>query len=275
MFAARNMIFTKASGFTYDPDALAWITAVEAADELALETDVKLAVNAHVLDLKGSPSPVGGVSQWQALNHYTILVGPRTLAGVQVRLKGATAPTFNNFIIGDLNRETGLKGNSSNKWINLNIAGNGGWGTTGNASIGVYVTEGAGATGYRESFFGDTDAIGGILMTAHNDPNDGQVRKRFWGSLPVDGDGTATGLYACSRRNTTAIRVCEANSIRTITASVQSRRSEDIAVLARDISGNNCGNQRISGHFLGNQIDEAAFAASHVTLLAAIAAAIP
>jgi hypothetical protein len=100
----------------YDSDAFAYFTAVEAADGEALENSVKDAYNAFVIGCKSD-----GI--WTAIKASCILAGARTLTGALVPLVG-TAPTNNNFVSGDYNRETGLLGNGTSTYLDSNRAGN-------------------------------------------------------------------------------------------------------------------------------------------------------
>jgi len=108
------MTLVWASGYNgiTDPDAQTYLAAVEAADGQALEGDVALAINDFVVGCK-----LDGI--WDAIKASCILAGARTLSGALVPLKG-TAPTNNNFVSGDYNRETGLVGNASTKYLNSN-----------------------------------------------------------------------------------------------------------------------------------------------------------
>jgi hypothetical protein len=58
-----------------------------------------------------------------AIKAACLLCGARTLAGALVPLVGA-APTNNNFVDADYNRETGLKGNGSTKYLDSGRANN-------------------------------------------------------------------------------------------------------------------------------------------------------
>jgi len=98
----------------YDPDAQAYITAVEAADTQALEVGVKDAINAFVIGCKAD-----GI--WPAIKASCIMAGARTLAGALVPLVGA-APTNIGFVAGDYNRKTGLVGGGFVKALNSNRA---------------------------------------------------------------------------------------------------------------------------------------------------------
>jgi hypothetical protein len=101
---------------TFDPDAAAYLRAVEAADGQALETPVKRAVDDFFRGTKADGT-------FSALKAACILCGARTLAGALVPLAG-TAPTNNNFVDADYNRETGLVGNGSTKYLDSNRAEN-------------------------------------------------------------------------------------------------------------------------------------------------------
>jgi hypothetical protein len=95
-----------------DPDAQAYIEAVETQDTQPLEVGVAHAINTFVLGCKAD-----GI--WDAIKASCILAGARTLSGALVPLKG-TAPTNFNFVSGDYNRETGLVGDGSTKRLNSN-----------------------------------------------------------------------------------------------------------------------------------------------------------
>ncbi|MGA0851708.1 MAG: hypothetical protein ACO3QM_06710 [Candidatus Nanopelagicaceae bacterium] len=99
-----------------DPDAEAYLQAVEAADGQSLEENVRLAVNDFVVGCKSD-------GNWDAIKASAILAGARTLAGALVALKG-TAPTNFNFVSGDYDRKTGLKGDASTKYLSTNRANN-------------------------------------------------------------------------------------------------------------------------------------------------------
>lgn len=98
-----------------DADARTYIAAVEAADGETLEQGVKTAINDFIVGCKSD-----GI--WDAIKASCILAGARTLAGALVPLKGA-APTNNGpFVSGDYNRETGLVGNGTSKYLDTNYS---------------------------------------------------------------------------------------------------------------------------------------------------------
>jgi hypothetical protein len=99
-----------ASPRSSDSDVNAYILAVESADGQQLEAGVIAAVETFVLGCKSD-----GI--WSAIKASCILAGARSLSGALVPLVG-TEPTNNNFVTADYNRETGLKGNRTTKYIN-------------------------------------------------------------------------------------------------------------------------------------------------------------
>jgi hypothetical protein len=95
---------------TFDPDAAAYLRAVEAADGQALETPVKRAVDDFFRGTKADGT-------FSALKAACILCGARTLAGALVPLVG-TAPTnvADGFVAGDYTRggaTPGLQGDGT------------------------------------------------------------------------------------------------------------------------------------------------------------------
>lgn len=102
----------------YDSDAWSWIQAVETADGQTLETGVRLAMNALVIDLKSS-------SLWTGITSMLVKCGPRTLAGAIIDIKTpASSWTNNNFVSGDYNRTTGIKGDGINKRLISTVVNN-------------------------------------------------------------------------------------------------------------------------------------------------------
>ena len=134
---------------TLDSDALAYIAAVESADGAVLEDGVKSAINSFIRGCKED-----GI--WTALKSSCILAGARTLSGALVPLVG-TAPTNNNFVSADYNRRTGLKGNTTTKYINAQRTINAD--PQNSHHYGVYVTEAPNLTTTR-GFIGNAPSTG-------------------------------------------------------------------------------------------------------------------
>jgi hypothetical protein len=108
--------YRRSGGTSLDNDAANYIARVEAADGQSLESGVRDAISEFVAGCKAD-----GI--WTAIKASCILMGARTLSGALTPLVG-TAPTNNNFVSGDYNRKTGLKGNGTTKSINSGRASN-------------------------------------------------------------------------------------------------------------------------------------------------------
>jgi hypothetical protein len=101
-----------------DPDAAVYVAAVEAADGQSLETATKVAIHSFVKGCKND-----GI--WPAIKASCILAGARTLSGALVPLVGPAPTNVGGlFVAGDYNRETGLVGDGSTKYLNANRASN-------------------------------------------------------------------------------------------------------------------------------------------------------
>jgi hypothetical protein len=109
------ILFPAAAGGATDPDAAAYIAAVEAEDGDVLEAGVVTAIDNFVIGCKAD-----GI--WAAIKACCILAGARTLDGALVPLVGP-APTNFNFLAGDYNRAAGLKGDGSTKYLRAGIDG--------------------------------------------------------------------------------------------------------------------------------------------------------
>jgi hypothetical protein len=101
-----------------DPDAAAYIAAVEFQDGQALEDGIKKAYDTFVRGLKAD-----GI--WIKVATSCILAGARTLNGALVPLRGVNV-TGLNFVTADYDRKTGLKGNGTTKYIDTNYLDNAG-----------------------------------------------------------------------------------------------------------------------------------------------------
>lgn len=119
----RSNAIVAEDGPDFDPDAQDWIDRTEEADALPLEDGVRAARNQYILALKAATSPDGGTN-WTAIAAGSALMmpGAHTLAGALVPIHASMPPPTNtNFVGGDYNRKTGLKGDGSTKRISLGI----------------------------------------------------------------------------------------------------------------------------------------------------------
>jgi len=253
-------------GVAYDTDAQTYITAVEAADGQALETGVRDAINAFVVGCKAD-----GI--WTAIKASCILAGARTLAGALVPLKG-TAPTNNNFVSGDYNRETGLIGNGSTKYLNSSRALNA-----------------DPLNSYHLSVYVSTAATSGVGLIGNDDvsSNTGEAaiyrssasfsgRFRSVTAFGATAASTSTGFVGCNRATSTAITFRAAGSTETITYSSAGTASAtaNVAVFSRDLSNaSSVTNARLAFYSIGESLNLSLLDSRVSTLLTAYAAAIP
>jgi hypothetical protein len=151
---------------TYDADALAYLTAVEAADGQALENSVKIAINTFVVGCK-----TDGI--WDAIVGCCIMAGARTYTGALVPLKGI-APINYNFASGDYSRKLGLLGNDSNKVLDTNYTHNEATlYSQDDNHLSVYITQ------------LPTDLSGQIIGTTFQTGNLSYIRNGITGSTPT------------------------------------------------------------------------------------------
>jgi hypothetical protein len=235
----------------YDPDAQAYITAVEAADTQALEVGVKDAINAFVVGCKAD-----GI--WSAIKASCILAGARTLAGALVPLVGA-APTNFNFVAGDYNRKTGLVGDGSTKYLDTNRNNNSDPQDSQHLSVHVSTL----GTLLALSGLTDSAAAGISHIGAAN------VRSRNTAPLGV---AMQTGFNGISRNNSASFQQRVAASTTTITQASQPPANQSLALLR---AGSFYGTHRLAFYSIGESLDLALLDARVTALIDAIAAAIP
>jgi hypothetical protein len=246
-----------------DPDALAYIAAVETADGQALEDGVKSAYDQFFKGLKQD-----GI--WTALQASCILAGARTLSGALIPLVG-TAPTNNNFVSGDYNRKTGLLGNGSTKRLNsINNAQLG----QNNNHIYIRVTDEDRRT-----------VSAGLMGTLH--AQTGSTSMRRSGNAPLTFNCMSSSASIISGTNlfyragcgvsrnsgTTFSRMENSALLQGISAASQTPRSEIISVLA--LTGSVLTTSRAAFFSAGGFVNLAALDTRVSSLMTALAAAIP
>ena len=248
-----------------DSDALAYIAAVETADAQTLEDSVKFAYEDFILGCKSD-----GI--WSAIHASCILAGARTLSGALVPLVGS-APTNFNFVTGDYNRKTGLKGGTT-KYLRSNRNNNAD--PQNSKHLSVYVTERTTVSSFL---------IGG---------NSGNNGSSFISSNPINGprcvlnaNSAGTNLQNAnpgkfiggSRSNSTTMigranGVNVGNGIDTIALNSQTPQNAVLNVFTRQSANDNFGNPRVSYYSIGESLDLADLDTRVTTLMSALSAAI-
>ena len=256
-----------AAATAYDPDALAYITAVETADGQALETGVKDAINAFVVGCKAD-----GI--WSAIKASCILAGARTLNGALRPLVG-TAPTNFNFVAGDYNRKTGLVGSNHIKYLDSNRANTAD--LQNNQALSVYVT--TSDSGAAAAYIGTGG--GATTGTTHFgvDPTLAFAffRSRNASTQSRSGAQSATGLFGMSRASTSEFTFRVNGSSTTASVTSEAPASGNVYVFGRNVSNaiSLPSNGRLAFYSIGESLDLALLDSRVTTLINAIAAAIP
>jgi len=241
----------------YDSDAQAYITAVETADGQTLEASVKTAINNFVLGCKAD-----GI--WDAIKSSAILAGARTLSGALVPLVG-TAPTNFNFVSGDYDRKTGLKGDGATKYLDSNITDDEQGITLNDMHLSVYKTETGSTVGVRY-LIGTNDSE---IYT-----NFANLFTQSRGNLITSGVATDNNFIGWSRSTSTGYNY-RVNSVTTaqVLAST-SVANINIGVFART-TPSIYGTHRLSFYSIGEALDLALLDTRVSNLITAIGAAIP
>ena len=239
-----------------DPDAAAYITAVETADGQALEEKVKIAIDNFVLGCKAD-----GI--WDAIKASCILAGARTLNGALVPLAG-TAPTNYNFVAGDYNRKTGLKGNGSTKWMDTNRSATAD--PLLNCHASTYVTSG---TVGLASLGGTTT---GAVVLVHGNPVAGRMRNNAFTTSSID--GTPPSFVGFSRTLSTGFNARSGNTTQFLTATANNNPSIGNFATHRFI-GPNYYTTRLAFYSIGESLDLALLDARVTDLINKFAEVIP
>jgi hypothetical protein len=262
-----------------DPDAAAYIAAVEAADEAespgvgALETATKVAIHSFVKGCKAD-----GI--WPAIKASCILSGARTLIGALVPLVG-TAPTnpFVNpadeslgrlFVSGDYNRKTGLVGNGSTKYLDSNRNTNSD--PQNNQHFSVYLSAAGSPSSSTQLYMGGSSSTGGLSLGIASSQ---QFSRSQSISFILTGSSSSTGLAAASRSLSASYIHRSAGSNSSLTAASQTPANSSIFVFRESPAGGLPTNARLAFYSIGESLDLALLDARVTTLINAFAAAIP
>jgi len=246
-----------------DSDVRAYIAAVEAADTQPLEQAVKDAYRDFIVGCKAD-----GI--WDAIKASCILAGARTLAGALVPLKGS-APTNNGpFVSGDYDRETGLVGNGTSKYLDSNRANNDDPQDDNHNAVWVSVAD---STGSSVRYLSDASAAGNL----NNIGRSSTVANLFFRSRSpnansADDAGASTGLIGISRGQSGSYvaRASSANAIISDTSGTPT--SNNVLVFSR--AGAFTTNARLAFYSIGESLDLALLDSRIAALITAIGAAI-
>jgi hypothetical protein len=255
------------AGGAYDPDAQAYITAVETADGQALEPAVRTAINDFVVGCK-----VDGI--WNALKASCIMAGARKKEGSFIDLKtGTQILTNNGFLDADYNRKTGLRGNKSTKYLNGGRFSNSD--PQNNVHISVYASAPP-STAFVDALIGTDDGPGNLQIIQLQESL--QFKSRDAGTnTPSSSSASLSGLIGCSRSSSSdyTFRARGGVIAGTFSSTSAAPGSQSVMVFQRGTSQPFPTDARLAFYSIGEALDLALLDARVTTLINAIAAAIP
>jgi hypothetical protein len=209
-----------------DLDAQAYISRVEQADGQLLEWQVRKAYFDFIAGLKAD-------SLWASLGAACIMAGARTVAGALTPLRGPM-PTNVGFVSGDYDRETGMVGNASNKYINTNWNNNvNGQNDDHNA---VYITT-QDTTGTGIAYMGAGVSNTGSNLIGRSGTSPFNVVARSRTSTAHTGTTSGTGLLGISRSASGSYTLRRAGGNETVTQASQTAHNNNLYVFARNNGG--------------------------------------
>jgi hypothetical protein len=257
---------------TDDPDAAAYITAVEAADTAAgqsggLETATKVAIHSFVKGCKND-----GI--WPAIKASCILAGARTLTGALVPLVGAAPTKFGSDAGWSYNRKLGLEGNGTTNYLasgRLNNAD-----PQNNAHRSIYISEAITAPSSQQSYFGSDGTGGSGSLISRNAGNlVAKVNDAPTVSTTVSAQGDTLGLKGVSRSASASYSIRSGGITTTSSNASGTPTASQIAIFARDTTGAQLHDARLTFYSIGESLNLALLDARVTDLINAFAAAIP
>jgi hypothetical protein len=254
-------------GLVSDPDANTYLAAVQAADGQLLEPNVRIAVNNFIVGCKAD-----GI--WSAIKASCILAGARTLAGALVPLTG-TAPTNFNFVTGDYNRKTGLKGDGSTKYLDTNRNNNADPQNSKHYSVFMsqpnsFITSYprilvAGSSANNDCHFvGGLSSGNSLVMSVNNT-----------GTQVIPATGSSTGFMGASRSGSNSYVQRSLNASTIINAISGPPSNVNFGLFTVIGATGNRGDSRIAFYSIGESLDLALLDTRVTTLISDLAAAIP
>jgi hypothetical protein len=269
MISAHHGIMAARARVT-DPDAAAWVAAVEAADGAPLEPGIVAAVETFVQGLKDD-----GI--WPKIEASCILAGARSLGGALVPLRGP-APSSINFTNGDYSRETGLVGDGFTTRIDTgysNIQPDG----QNDKLAAIWVSQPfTGTTAFR-GMFGSTNQTGGTMLRRASNLTD--LQARVSSTVTALGRETAlvTGMIGLNRASSAGFTLRLGGAERFLAIPSVEQLPGNVSV--HSVGTANFGNARIAFYAFGRALaDEgtpsglAVFDSRLTTLMTAISEAL-
>jgi len=232
--------------FSIDPDADAYIAAVEAADGESLESPIKQYFTDFILGCKYD-------NIWNSVKGGCILVGARTRLGSYIDIKTKTQLLSSyNFVDGDYSRSLGLSGNGSSKYLDSNISHN--VMSLDNGHVGLYVSK-VHTAGNRTYIRSDSGSVTGLSKDTSSPP-DTWVILDTGSSVPRFTDSTNPGFRALSRNASGSFIIFtdNASTVVTRTSSATPPGSGTFNIFANKTPGN-YSDSTLSFYSVGEYLD--------------------
>jgi hypothetical protein len=261
--ANEQVVLKRAGSWILDPDANAYITAVQIADGQPLEGAVKEAISSFVVGCKAD-----GI--WAAIKASCILAGARTLAGALVPLVG-TAPTNFNFVSGDYNRETGLLGNGSTKYLNSNRNNNADPQNSNHNAVFISVAHSLATGGRILSNGAAENGVNSLILFNGSSANG--TRNRTTTFQAVTGNVVITNFFAASRSSGSSFDARASGATANYSLASQTPFAGNLTLFQG--GGASYSDARLAFYSIGESLDLALLDTRVTTLINAIAAAIP
>ena len=210
---------------------------------------------------------------WDDIQASCILAGARTVAGALIPLKGP-APTNFNFVGADYNRETGLKGDGSTKYLDSGRNNNADGQNDAHRAVCISEQDDTlTSTAYMGA--GVADVGSDLLGKSGTSPYNAVVRSRTSAAFTASTSGT--GCLGISRSGSANYTLRIAGVDQTVAATSQTPHSDNLYVFARNNSGSPSipSNGRLTFYSIGGALNLAQLDARVTTLITAIGAAIP
>ena len=240
----------------FSPEATNYFSRLDAAGDTTY-VDYKQPLANYIDSLVS----LGG-AYWDTMESSTSFVGVG-IQGITVPLRdGMAVPTNNNFVVGDLDQLTGLKGDASTKYIFT--------GTTGadyaqnDASISFYRTEGFSGAGIATN--SSTDGMS-IRAFADGDVSTGRLRLRG----AISDLSVGLGFNGLSRNNSADFDSLLDGTSRTLASTSLTPDTGELR-LFQDNTGGRKSQSRIATYHAGPALNLATLEGLQDTLISEIAA---
>jgi hypothetical protein len=251
----------------FDPDAAAYIRAVEVADTQPLEAGVKRAIDNFVRGLKQD-------NLWSAIKASCILAGARTLTGALTPLRGS-APTNNGpFVSGDYARggaTPGLLGNGTSKNLSSGRLNNAD--PTDNKHLAVWMTAHHSRNVTRTAIGTGTGVAGDSQLLTTATARLYRINYPTGTAGNINETATTAGFWGASRSLSASVEARYNGTTTTLNDSSSAATNTEIFVFSR--SASQYSDARISFYSIGESLNLALLDARLSTLMTAIGAAIP